>query len=123
MKRLISFVVVAALFLAAASAQAARVGFGELFYEGEVVRTVVPPAAFPNHGVDDLYVIPDQLAVIAVAPGDPYYHGGHWAFHKVTWNVDAYLLTSEADVFAAAEAEDITIERVPENDFLCPVQP
>jgi len=123
MKRLISWVAVAVLVLAAASAQAARPGFGELYYEDEVVRTIVPPAAFPNEGVDDLYVIPDQLAVIAVAPGDPDYHGGHWAFHSVTWNVAPYLLTSEDDVFDAAAAGDVTIERIPENDFLCPVQP
>jgi hypothetical protein len=123
MKRLISLVVVAVLFLAVASAQAARPGFGELYYEGEVVRTVVPPAAFPKEGIDDLYAIPDQLAVIAVAPGDPDFHGGMWAFHSVTWNVAPYLLTSEADVFEAAAAGDVTIERIPENDFLCPVQP
>lgn len=122
MKRLISLVAVAVLVRAAASAQAARPGFGSLYYEDEVVRTIVPPAAFPNEGVDDRYVIPDQLAVIAVAPGDPDYHGGHWAFHGVTWNVAPYLLTSEDDVFDAA-AGNVTIERIPENDFLCRVQP
>ena len=59
----------------------------------------------------------------AVAPGDTDYHGGHWAFHSVTWNVASYPLTSEAEVLAAAAAGDVTITRVPENDFLCPVQP
>jgi len=58
-----------------------------------------------------------------VAPGDPDFHGGRWAFHSVEWNVDPYLLTSEAEVLGAAAAGDVTITRLPENDFLCPVQP
>lgn len=101
----------------------ARPGFGFLYHEGEVVRTVVPPAANPTEGRDNLYVFPDQLAVAAVAPGDQDYHGGHWAFHSVRWNVSPYLLTSEAEVLAAATAGDVTIIRVPGNDFKCPIQP
>lgn len=55
--------------------------FGMLYYNDHVVRTVVPPAAAPQEGQDDLYVFPDgaaqdQLPVIAVAPGDTDYHGG-----------------------------------------------
>ena len=110
-----------------AFAKGPKVGFGELYYEGEVVRTVVPPASMPQEGRDNLYVInegaSEQRPVIAVAPGDTDYHGGQWAFHSVTWNVDPYLLTSEADVLAAEGAGDISITRVPENDFKCPVQP
>jgi hypothetical protein len=97
--------------------------FGSLYYEGMVVRTIVPPAAIPTEGRDDLYVIPGQLAVAAVAPGDRDYHGGHWAFHSVTWNVAPYLLTSEAEVLAASVAGDVDITRVPDNDFRCPIQP
>jgi hypothetical protein len=41
----------------------------------------------------------------------------------VTWNVTAYLLTSEAGVLDAADAGDVTITRVPGNDFKCPIQP
>lgn len=106
-----------------AAAEAARPGFGELWYEGQIVRTVVPPASSPKEGRDNLYAIPDQLAVIGVAPGDRDYHGGHWAFHGVTWNVAPYLLASEADVLQAAASGDITITRVPTLDFRCPVQP
>jgi len=101
----------------------ARPGFGSLYYEGEVVRTIIPPAANPTEGRDNLYVIPDQLAVAAVAPGDQDYHGGHWAFYRATWNVSPYLLTSEQDVLDAAAAADVTITRVPQNDFRCPIQP
>jgi hypothetical protein len=89
------------------------------------VRTIVPPAETPKEGVDDLYAIPNQLAVAAVAPGDPDYHGGKWAVHSVSWNegVTPYLLTSADAVLAAAAAGDITITRVPQNDFKCPIQP
>jgi hypothetical protein len=65
----------------------------------------------------------DQLGIAAVAPGDRDYHGGQWAFHSVVWNVSAYLLTSEGAVLAAAAAGDVTVTRVPENDFKCPIQP
>jgi hypothetical protein len=113
------------LVVTVAPSFAATPTFGELYYNGEVVRTIVPPAEMTKEGVDDLYAIPNQLAVTAVAPGDPGYHGGKWAFHSVSWNegVTPYLLTSADAVLAAAAAGDITITRVPENDFKCPIQP
>ncbi|MHC4913733.1 MAG: DUF7482 domain-containing protein, partial [Planctomycetota bacterium] len=118
-----SFVLIVVL----ASVAMAKPAFGRLFYDGDVVRTVVPPAAMPHEGVDNLYAVMDgvgaQLAVAAVAPGDRDYHGGRWAFHAVTWNVAPYILTSESQVLAAASAGDVTITRVPENDFKCPIQP
>ncbi len=99
---------------------------GCCYYEDSIVRTVVPPAAAPNEGRDNFYAImggvADQKPVVAVAPGDEGYHGGDWAFHSVTWNVAPYLLTSEAAVLAAAGAGDVTITRIPANDFLCPIQ-
>ena len=101
--------------------------FGELYYNGAVVRTVIPPAAAPQTGVDNLYAImggvSGQLAVVAVAPGAAGYHGGQWAFHAVTWNTSPYLLTSEAEVLAAQSAGDVAVQRIPGNDFKCPVQP
>ena len=105
------------------------VGFGELFYDGEVVRTVVPPAASPQTGRDNFYVVmdgvDDQRGIAAVAPGDKDYHGGKWAFHSVTWNedVDPYLLTSAEAVLDAADEGDVTIMRNADNDFKCPIQP
>ena len=60
---------------------------------------------------------------MGVAPGDTDYHGGQWKFHAVTWNVPSYLLTSEAAVLAAASVGDVTIARIPDNDFKCPIQP
>ena len=105
------------------SAEAQTPGFGELYYDGMVVGTVVPPASSPKEGRDNLYAVPGQRAVIGVAPGDRGYHGGHWAFHSVAWNVDPYLVTSEDEVLAAAMAGDVTVTRVPSMDFRCPVQP
>lgn len=109
-------------------AEAARPGFVFpdicCYYNGAVVRTVVPPAAFPNEGRDNFYVVMGQaiFGVVAVAPGAPGYHGGHWKFHVVTWNVDAYPLTSEAAILSAAASGDVTVTRNPANDFLCPIQ-
>jgi len=112
------------LFLTALPALAQpRVGFGQLYHDGDIVRTIVPPAAMTKEGVDNFYVVPDQLAVAAVPPGDTDYHGGKWAFHSVTWNVAPYLLTSEEAVLQAETDGDITITRMPEKDFKCPIQP
>lgn len=101
---------------------------GCCFYEGQIVRTVVPPASTPQEGRDNFYAFPNgaaagQKGVVAVAPGDLDYHGGHWAFHAVTFNVTPYLLTSEVAVLAVAAAGDVSVARVPANDFKCPIQP
>jgi hypothetical protein len=116
----------------AAPAAVARPGYvfpgGCCFYEGETVRTVVPPASFPGSGSDDFFAVmggaPGQKAVVAEAPGDVGYSGGHWAFHSVTWNagVTPYLLTSSDAVWEAEDAGDVTVTRVEANDFLCPIQ-
>jgi hypothetical protein len=96
---------------------------GCCYYDGRVVRTVVPPAANPRRGRDNFYAVPGQKGVVAVAPGDRDYHGGHWKFHAVAFNVAPYLLTSEDAVLAAADVGDVTVTRVSENDFKCPIQP
>jgi hypothetical protein len=120
-------VLMAVVVLAMTAVAMAQPGFGNLYYEGQVVRTVVPPAKMPKAGTDNLYAImggvEGQLAVVAVAPGAPGYHGGKWAFHSVTWNTTPYLLTSAAAVLAAQGSGDVNIQRVPANDFKCPVQP
>ncbi|TMI70936.1 MAG: hypothetical protein E6H05_13095 [Bacillati bacterium ANGP1] len=94
------------------------------YYNGSVVRTVTPPAAFPNEGRDNFYVVKSQpiIGIVGVAPGAIGYHGGHWKFHLVTWTVTPYPLTSEAAILGAAAAGDVTIARIPANDFLCPIQ-
>jgi hypothetical protein len=104
-------------------------GFGSLYYEGDIVRTLVPPAAAPMQGRDNVYPIvggaEGQLPVAAVAPGDRNYHGGKWAVHVVMWTagVEPYLLTSEQEILAAYMAGDVSISRMLEADFKCPIQP
>ena len=98
--------------------------FGQLFYDGTVVRTVVTPTSKPGKGVDPIYPIiggvDGQMPVTATAPGDNY-HGGRWAVNVVTWDVAPYLLTSDEAVLAAAKAGHVTITRMPGADFVCPV--
>ena len=102
----------------------AAAGFGELYYEDTVVGTVVRPAASPKEGRDNLYGIPNQRAVIGVAPGDTDYHGGKWAVHVVVWTmeIEPYLLTSEEEVMDAYYDGHVSITRVMEADFKCPIQ-
>jgi hypothetical protein len=119
----------AVIFLAVATPaiHAQRPGFGQLYYNVSLVRTVVPPAAFPNEGRDPLYRVANGVAgqrgIVGVAPGDRGYHGGHWAVYIVTFTVAPYLLTSEAAVKFAEQAGDVTVVRIPAADFLCPIQP
>lgn len=116
-----------ALALAVPAAEAQRPAFGFLYYNNQVVRTVVPPAATPKMGRDPLFVFTNgaagQLAVTAVAPGDRGYHGGQWAVYQVTFNVAPSKLTSAQMVLAAQAAGQVTIVRAPLLDFLCPIQP
>ncbi len=108
---------------------AAEPGFGSLFYNGTIVHTVVPPAAFPNEGIDNFYKVPNgasgQLGIAAVAPGNPNYHGGHWKVFIVSFSsgVTPYLLTSESAVLTAQTIGDVSVTRAAAQDFLCPIQP
>jgi hypothetical protein len=128
---LVSLFVVSAFVLALpiGSVFAATPGFGNLYYNGSVVRTVVPPAAFPNTGIDNFYKVTNgatgQLGIASVAPGADGYHGGHWKVFLVTFNPDTthVLLTSQAAVLAAQTAGTVTVTRNASADFLCPVQP
>jgi hypothetical protein len=129
MKRILALFLVFAIgaIALASDAVAGTPGVGQLYYEGSIVRTVVPPAQSPQAGRDDFFGVTNgvsgQLGVVAVAPGAAGYHGGQWAFHSVTFNVAPYLLTSAGAVHTAAGAGDVTITRVSENDFKCPIQP
>jgi hypothetical protein len=133
MKRLMVALVVPALTLAlAAPALAARPGFvfpgGCCFYEGQTVRTVVPPNEIADgSGRDPFFAVMGgvggQKAIVGEAPGDVGYTGGHWSFYSVTWNTAPYLLTSADAVHEAEDDGDVTVTRIPENDFLCPIQP
>ena len=133
MKKLsiVSLFVVATFVLALpiGSVFAAMPGFGNLYYNGNVVRTVVPPAAFPNTGIDNFYKVTNgaagQLGIASVTPGADGYHGGHWKVFIVAFNQGAtpVLLTSQAAVLAAQSAGTVTVTRNASADFLCPIQP
>jgi hypothetical protein len=123
------FIKTLALVLVFFSANAAAAPtFTSLFYDGNVVGTVVPPASAPMSGRDPIYPVTNgvegQLPIAGVAPGDTDYHGGQWAVHLVTFMVDVqpYLLTSASDVMNAYYDGDVTITRVMEADFKCPIQ-
>jgi len=119
--------IIAVLAIPASSAFAATTPtFGMLYYEGEIVKTVIPPSE-AKKGLDDLYAVTNgiegQLAIAAVAPGDKDYHGGQWTVSEVTFNddIEPYSLTSEESVLDAEAAGDITITR-DVAAFLCPIQ-
>src|SRR5437899_12855685 len=118
-----------ALVLPVTSAFAATPGFGNLYYNGTVVRTVVPPAAFPNEGRDNFYKVTNgaagQLGIVAVAPGSSGDHGGRWKVFTVTFNseITPVLITSEQAVLSARYAGMVTVTRNPAASFLGPFPP
>src|SRR5437879_11328348 len=97
---------VIALVLPVTSAFAATPGFGHLYFNGTIVRTVVPPAAFPNEGRDNFYKVTNgatgQLGIVAVATGSPGYNSGHWKVFIVTFSseITTILLISEQEVLS-----------------------
>ena len=91
---------------------------GMIYLNGALVRTILPPAATPQEGRDNFYMVAGVGGVAAVGPGDRGYHGGHWKVFVVTGNTAG--LTSEAAILAAA---GVTITRRADLDFLCPIQP
>ncbi len=126
---LLSFALFVFVVPAHASATSANVGFGQLFYNDNIVRTVVTPVAIPNQGTDNFYKVTNgatgQLGIAGVAPGSSDYHGGHWKVFTVTFNseVTPFLLKSQAEVLSAQTAGSVTVTRNGGADFLCPVQP
>lgn len=135
MKKLIHALL--ALMVSALVAQGAFAGkkndkgaqFGALYYDGQIVGTVATPTSMPGKGVDTIYVVTNenpaegQLGITTVAPGDPDYHGGRWAVVGIMWigYGDVPLFTSAAQVDAEYMAGNLTMERLPEADFVCPV--
>ena len=118
-----------ALALPVTSVFAAKPEFGNLYYNGTIVRTVVPPSAFPNEGRDNFYKVTNgasgQLGITGAAPGSGNYHGGAWKVFTVTFKEGAtpVLLTSENAVLSAQSAGMVTVTRNAAADFRCPVQP
>ncbi len=79
-------------------------------------------------GQDQFYKVTNgasgQFGIAGVGPGDAgAFHGGSWQVWIVTFNacVTPYLLTSASAVAAAQAAGDVTITRLPDADFRCPI--
>jgi hypothetical protein len=101
--------------------------FGTIYAEGEAYRTFASPARVdPGTGSDPIISFTNftQGGVAEFAPG-PGSHGGRWQVWAATWvnPADAHLLTDFDDVMALVDAGEITLERVPEADFRCPILP
>jgi len=120
--------VVAGLLTAFGSQAAlgAEPGFGNLYLNGQVVGTVLPPVHIASgSGLDPFYKVTNgvngQLGIAGVGPGEPGFHGGDWEVFTVRFNVTPYLLTSGSAVAAAASKSDVTVTRQPAQDFRCPI--
>jgi len=99
-----------------------------IWYQNQMVRTLLAPSAMPKEGTDPFYMVPGVGGVAAVAPGAAGYHGGRWKVY-VASGVDAADilayggLNSAAEVVQAAADGAITLTRRADLDFLCPIQP
>jgi hypothetical protein len=120
---------VAATLLAIAAVTPAAAGrdFGTIYIDGLAYRTFGNPAHVdPGTGTDPIVAFTnfDQGGVAKYAPGDGA-HGGRWAIWMATWTdpAEARLLTDFDDVMALVGSGDLTIERVEEADFRCPILP
>lgn len=124
MRRLLTSLVLGLALVggAATTALAGQPVKTEIWLDGQLVRTIVPPAALPKEGTDPFFMVPGTGGVAAVGPGDPGYHGGRWAVYVVSWNVAQYPLTSYAAIMAAHGAGDIDVTRNAAADFLCPIR-
>ena len=103
---------------------------GQLYYNGDEVRTLVPSGKPLNKpGTDPLYTFPvgvaDQHSITQFAPGDKEYRGGHWQVWNVTFDGAPYLITSYDDLMDAYDDGngDINLIRWEGGDVLCPVLP
>lgn len=124
MRRLLTSLVLGLALVggAATTALAGQPVKTEIWLDGQLVRTIVPPAASPKEGTDPFFMVPGTGGVAAVGPGDPGYRGGHWAVYMVSWNVAQYPLTSYAAIMAAHDAGHIDVTRNAAADFLCPIR-
>jgi hypothetical protein len=101
-----------------------------VYVDGTLYRTFGTPTDFtgtgaPDQSFDTIYNLndPNLFNVADSAPGDRDYNGGRWKVLLVTWHVAPYQLYSDAQVWAAQTAGDLTVNPVPVKEFLCPVIP
>jgi hypothetical protein len=127
-RRFIIAVSMAALVaLATAMPAAAARDFGTIYVDGVTYRTFGNPARVdPGTGTDPIVAFTnfEQPGVAKYAPG-PGSHGGRWAVSVATWVdlAEARLVTHHAEVMALVAAGALTLQRVEEADFRCPILP
>lgn len=126
-RSLIAIVAALLLGLAVAMPVAAAREFGTIYVDGVAYRTFANPARVdPGTGTDPIIAFTnfDQGGVAKYAPG-PNSHGGRWAVWTATWvnPADAELVTHFDNILALADAGLVTLERVEEADFRCPILP
>jgi len=127
--RLAAILIAGGAFLAVPAASAlASATHGKVFFNGQVVGTVVTPAAVPGGGTDPFYEVSGgvagQLGIAGDGPGSPGYRGGLWAVNVVTFTpgTTPFLLTSAQAVLTAQSQGEVTVTRDPAADFRCPLQ-
>jgi hypothetical protein len=125
--RKLTGLVFAGLLLAGTATAASAKDFGTVYFDGDAYRTFGNPASVPaGTGTDPIVSFTnfDQGGVTAVGPGAGA-HGGRWQVWEGTWtNVsEARLLTDYDEVLAEVSAGNLTLTRVPEADFRCPILP
>jgi hypothetical protein len=124
-KGMIGLTLAAGILLVAGPPAGATTGKGQLYLDGDIVGTVVNPAALPNGGTDPFFEVTNgvmgQLGIAGVGPGQAGYTGGDWAVNLVTFTVEPYLLTSDEEVAAAEAAGDVIVTRDASADFRCPI--
>ena len=123
---LLTVATIAALSLALAGPTAAR-EFATIYAEGQAYRTFANSARVdPGTGTDPIIAFSNfaQGGVAKYAPG-PGSHGGRWMVYVATWvdPGDAHLLTDFDDVMALVGTGEITLQRMPNADFRCPILP
>lgn len=127
MRRMLLAVSMTALLTVLVAAPVGARDFGTVYAEGDAYRTFGNPAHVPSGtGTDPIIAFTnfDQGGVAEFAPG-PGSHGGRWQVWLATWvdPGDAHLLTDFDDVMALVSAGEITLERMPDADFRCPILP
>jgi hypothetical protein len=127
--RLAAILIAGGAFLAfSATSALASTTHGTVFFGGQMVGTVVTPAAVPNGGTDPFYEVSGgvagQLGIVGDGPSSPDYRGGLWAVNDVTFTpgTTPFLLTSAQAVLTAQSLGEVTVTRNPATDFRCPLQ-
>lgn len=126
--RLLAAVIAALLLSVAATIPvAAAREFGTIYVDGDAYRTFGTPARVdPGTGTDPIISFTNfaQGGVAKEAPG-PGSHGGRWAVWMATWvdPTEAELVTDFDAILALRDAGKVTLDRVEEADFRCPILP